>query len=703
VSNNSNNKASSSTTAVAASASSSSSSASATGLLEPLPVAAWDNDADADASDLDMWGDIDRELEESDQNEDLEIGSGKLGMPGTGTGAGNTGASSTATTTIVATQPPSPSPSPSSPLHSLSNRPLGESGDDDEDDEEDEFAEEASRYTFASVSTAPVDLSQTLVDDLQVELQNNCRELEKLVAQKAELENGIQFRDRFHALGPSSEDTARIKELMDDRAVRRYYDNEIGRESEAKERERSDKDKAQAGSGDRDGDGAEIPPAATSTTSDTAAAATTANSPGTDKGWLASISEVHPLLEWVKWIAHPLVSGGIGVVFLLVALAVILPLLDSSPNQQPLPVTSVAGTGAGTGVTTTATAQAQLQQAQSQQTAVAATVQSQQQQQATVAARTSQTQTAQAAIASRTVTASATTLPATTARPQGTRTAVVTPTVRSGPCIEDSGARGGCLPPDTLSISTRSVKWTSGEILRYPLSSQPLPGYTFVVESPSKGKLYHYGSYPGEQPGNVVLFGVYDDLNPIIERLNVNDEIQVTDRKGGIYTYRVLRWSDFSTLAATATIAGTVSAASSTPLPPTPTATIAGSGQGGLSASQATATALANYGFDPPDRITDKSDISLLARPEGTSNGVLTLVSLPKDGDTVEKPDPNRRAIRAMFINYAPARPTPAGTPVGNGGSNMPLTPQVTPTAVSTPGVSGQPTNANSQPQTPRG
>jgi hypothetical protein len=204
-----------------------------------------------------------------------------------------------------------------------------------------------------------------------------------------------------------------------------------------------------------------------------------------------------------------------------------------------------------------------------------------------------------------------------------------TPTI-----AEISLARDGKLAPSSIQIP--AIGWSKNNLVRFMAGgSNP----DAVIDEPESGTLYHYGSFPGERPGNVVLIGNYADIAAVTEKAQVNDEISLTDRKGGVYTYVVLRWSDFN---------------------PKPLATP----NTGVSGVGATATALANRGFTPPDIVTNNKDYALLAVPEG-NRSYLTLISLPK-----REPNPNwqdngeRRAIRALLVSYKPAQPGLQGTPV---------------------------------------
>lgn len=260
-----------------------------------------------------------------------------------------------------------------------------------------------------------------------------------------------------------------------------------------------------------------------------------------------------------------------------------------------------------------------------------------------------------------------------------------------------SEAHSGFFAPARLNVAAVSFSYSNDKILKARSQADGL------VSPPEKGVLYHFGAYPGEK-GNMVLVGDYQTLGaPLVEILQQNDELQVTDRKGNIYTYRVLSYSRLLKTLSTSEGAGAGAGAGATTTPlltPSPvissTTPSAGSNSnaGSLSVSGSgvyqTATALASsYASEQPVQVTSFDDFSILQLPGGNGNGsgnasgngsgikpasVLTLVSLPKAGAG----DPTRLVVRGILTGYRYVPLTPSGTPVVYGTS--------TPEAEATPG-----------------
>ena len=92
----------------------------------------------------------------------------------------------------------------------------------------------------------------------------------------------------------------------------------------------------------------------------------------------------------------------------------------------------------------------------------------------------------------------------------------------------------GLLPPAKLAAPALSL--SNDKIRRFQSSAD---GQS-LVSVPPKGVIYHFGAYPGERPGNVVLVGDYETLGTWLELFQVNDLVQVIDRNGGSYTYKSL-------------------------------------------------------------------------------------------------------------------------------------------------------------------
>jgi len=163
------------------------------------------------------------------------------------------------------------------------------------------------------------------------------------------------------------------------------------------------------------------------------------------------------------------------------------------------------------------------------------------------------------------------------------------------------------------------------------------------------------------------MLGDYDTLGSVMELLQANDLLEVADRNGGVYVYRVLPYDVLDKLA------------SSSGLTPTPTATAGPSANGNGNSGpnpldRATAVAAIP---DQIEKITTYEDTSLVEKPLNSALSILTLVSwerplLPADpapGVGRSADDPvragRRYAIRAKFVSYNPVSNLPPGTPVG--------------------------------------
>ncbi|MEI6043392.1 MAG: hypothetical protein WCS37_03260 [Chloroflexota bacterium] len=215
-------------------------------------------------------------------------------------------------------------------------------------------------------------------------------------------------------------------------------------------------------------------------------------------------------------------------------------------------------------------------------------------------------------------------------------------------------------------------------------------GRVSVVSPPSKGVVYHVGTYLGE-PGNLVLVGDYETLSQFLELIPENELALLTDRNGGVYTYRFMSYDRVDSL-----IKGDLLELSSSTPPSSvgtgsssdeATSSPADSGNSVIS-SAATATAFADQVLSKVRRITTWDDVSLAAPlPEdGRKMYVLTLVGLDKlssNGDDTGV----RYVARAVLIAYKPSDNVPVGTPVA-----LPLvipTPTSGITATATPSVAG--------------
>jgi len=207
----------------------------------------------------------------------------------------------------------------------------------------------------------------------------------------------------------------------------------------------------------------------------------------------------------------------------------------------------------------------------------------------------------------------------------------------------------GLLPPAKLAAPALSL--SNDKIRRFQSNAD---GQS-LVSVPPKGVIYHFGAYPGERPGNVVLVGDYETLGTWLELFQVNDLVQVIDRNGGSYTYKILPW-DLVTAQAEQTTVQTVAPTTMT----------------GLGQSYQAATAVAGIPYQV-EKLTTWQDVSLAAKPTNPTLSILTLVALVNNSG-------NRYAVRARFVSYSPASNLPPGTPVP-----FSPTPGVTPAPTATP------------------
>ncbi|HEX2912244.1 MAG TPA: hypothetical protein VH186_15650 [Chloroflexia bacterium] len=250
-----------------------------------------------------------------------------------------------------------------------------------------------------------------------------------------------------------------------------------------------------------------------------------------------------------------------------------------------------------------------------------------------------------------------------------TATPAASPTPTASPPPDmSSEPHDGFLPPSKLQVDAVNFNISFDKLVK----AKPHPNG--LVAQPDKGVIYHFGAYPGER-GNLVLVGDYDTLGaPLVELLQQNDEVQITDRKGSVFTYRVISYPRLLRLLGAnntpRAAAGTGTNPGATNLGPTPSgfsATTPGPGPGALSPVYVTATAMAaEYADDQALQITTLQDSQLLELPGTTAKDtpLLTLVSLPASKNPA---DPTRLVVRAVLSSYRPATVTPAGTPVDVG------------------------------------
>lgn len=212
------------------------------------------------------------------------------------------------------------------------------------------------------------------------------------------------------------------------------------------------------------------------------------------------------------------------------------------------------------------------------------------------------------------------------------------------------------------------------------ISSSPNNGSTNVglVGVPCKGVVYHWGAFPGEPGGNVVLVADYETLGKYLIELQQNDQVQVTNRTGSVFTYQLLSHSRLQrklTPPGQGQGSQITTMSSSAFLTPTPT----GDNGNGV---YATATALAARYWDEEQLLQETTfdDLRMVQFPGLTPNspGIVTLVSLPRPGDGGAGGGgamAARRLVVRGILTYAnPAKIALPGTPVGVG-SNLVTTP----------------------------
>lgn len=264
------------------------------------------------------------------------------------------------------------------------------------------------------------------------------------------------------------------------------------------------------------------------------------------------------------------------------------------------------------------------------------------------------TATAQASLAQPKATVALTSL-ATATAPSLTPTPVQTALL-----VDGSEPHGGLLAPSKLAAP--KLSFANDRVRRYKAEASANSSIQAVVSSPGKGEIYHLGAYPGERPGNVVFFGDYDSLGKLLELLQINDTLEVTDRNGGVYVYRVLPWEQLNTLVLTQSV--------STPMV---TAIVSTSVTTTENRASAVTVPVLDYRVE---KVTDWQDTTLVSQPVANDVSVLTLVSLNQPGEEAGR----RYAVRARFVSYRPVPNGPAGTPVSSTGG------QLTPAQTLTPG-----------------
>jgi len=187
-----------------------------------------------------------------------------------------------------------------------------------------------------------------------------------------------------------------------------------------------------------------------------------------------------------------------------------------------------------------------------------------------------------------------------------------------------NGPHGAFLAPSRLTIPALKL---NANIERVLTTDTQVGGVE--ITWPTGSDVGHFGAYPGEV-GNLLLLGTQESLGNL-RQVQQNDLINLYDRNGNLFRYRVLAFSP--------------------------------SGQ--------------------PERVVDLANPADAFIWEPTSEAILTiLVNMPRESFPVQsnsgsefgaiRPQTQddylttkRLAYRAVLVNYAPATVTPSGIPVG--------------------------------------
>jgi hypothetical protein len=222
-----------------------------------------------------------------------------------------------------------------------------------------------------------------------------------------------------------------------------------------------------------------------------------------------------------------------------------------------------------------------------------------------------------------------------------------------------NGPHGAFLPPSFLSVTALGL--TGSPIVRgLTQEGQDEQGQpTLSLVWPRPFEITHFGAYPGEL-GNCVLLGTQSSLG-LLRRLQLNDEIRITDRKGNLFVYRVVSFSPAGQSERVVDLAGESWVFANS--------------------SEAVLTIL----------VTLPQDVVPLSKNPATGQEQSALDDLTTT---------RRLAYRAVLSIYAPVPPTPFGTPVAVNQNvwQVPTATPIPPTATSTPTVT-----ASSSPSIPTG
>lgn len=216
-----------------------------------------------------------------------------------------------------------------------------------------------------------------------------------------------------------------------------------------------------------------------------------------------------------------------------------------------------------------------------------------------------------------------------------------------------NGPHGSFLPPSLLSVAALGL--TGSPIVRgLTQEGQDEQGQpTLSLVWPRPFEITHFGAYPGEL-GNCVVLGTQSSLG-LLRRLQLNDEIRLTDRKGNLFVYRVVSFSPAGQSERVVDLAGESWVFANT--------------------SEAVLTIL----------VTLPQDVVPLSKNPATGQEQSALDDLTTT---------RRLAYRAVLSIYAPVPPTPFGTPVAVNQNvwqvptATPITPTTTPTPTPTPTAS---------------
>lgn len=214
-----------------------------------------------------------------------------------------------------------------------------------------------------------------------------------------------------------------------------------------------------------------------------------------------------------------------------------------------------------------------------------------------------------------------------------------------------NGPHGAFLPPNSLAIPALSLTTP----LQRALTEED--GDTLLVEWPRPFEVATTGAYPGEL-GNMLLLGTQSSLGQL-RRLQVGDEIRVYDRKGNLFVYRLVPFSQAGQPERVVDLA-----TESWVFNPT---------------EEAVLTILVT----PPQQVMPIAQYYQSGVASGNSTG-----SVQERQPLDDRATTKRLAYRAILSIYAPVPPTPFGTAVAvpaKAWQGPTPTPTSTPTPTATP------------------